>query len=89
VITVENEKQRLVTILFSIEFSDYGATIVSKLSLLSIYSCINFLPLRLDRVTSTKKDRTTSFFKKFTPFQHLKDRSSSIVKKTTPLQPFC
>jgi len=39
--------------LFSIEFSDYGATIVPKLSLRYIRSTYKNLPLRLDRSTST------------------------------------
>jgi len=35
VIVTNNELQGLMTLLFSIEFSDYGATVVSKLSLCS------------------------------------------------------
>jgi len=42
----------LAMLLFSIEFSDYGATIVSKLSLRSICSNLKFTaPFRLDRST--------------------------------------
>jgi len=40
-------------LLFSIEFSEYGATMVSKLRLRSMCTTIYNLPLYLDRSTST------------------------------------
>jgi len=50
VTATKNELQRLQTLLFSIEFSDYSDTIVSKLSLCSFHdwSIWNLL-LRLNR----------------------------------------